>query len=311
MKQKIYILGLVAAMIVYTGAIFKVNHYPGAGILLTTGMTILVLIFLPLAFRNHYRSEESRKNLSLYIVTYLTCFVVFTAMLFKLQHWPYAGTLLAIALPFPYVVFLPVFIYVTSKDKNFNIYNIVFVLLLLALNSVFSGLLALNVTSERIRDSYKLSRHYNNQEMVLSALPVTDPGSAINIKIDEVIKTVNECQDVILKVDGKTREQWKRDPGNINRPDFMGSAATALGDKGEQYADKLEKGLKELISLMAVTPGYESLAKDAPDIFNFKQPASDNEKWSQLVFNDFLAWVLIYLDGLEANLFTIKATGPF
>ena len=211
MKQKIYILGVITAMIVFTGTIFKINHYPGAAIMLITGISSLVLLFLPLALANHYRAAENRKNLLLYIVTYITCFVVFTAMLFKLMHWPHAGILLTIAIPFPYVVFLPVFIGVTSKDKNFNIYNTAFVLLLLALNSVFSGLLALNVTSERVADSYQLSRNYINQQRGLSLLSGTDTKSVVNIKIDEVIKIVNECQDKVLELDGKTRDEWKHE----------------------------------------------------------------------------------------------------
>ena len=174
MKQKIYILGLITAMIVFTGTIFKINHYPGAAIMLIAGIASLVLLFLPLALANHYRANGNGKSLLLHIVTYITCFVVFTAMLFKLLHWPHAGILLTIALPFPYVVFLPVFIFVTSKDRNFNIYNTVYVLFLLALNSVFSGLLSLNVTSERIEDSYQLSRNYINQQKGLSILSGND-----------------------------------------------------------------------------------------------------------------------------------------
>ena len=306
MKQKIYILGVMTVITVFTGAIFKVNHYPGAGVLLTAGIATLVLLFLPSALINHYRSEESKKSRALYIVTYITCFVVFTGMLFKLMHWPYAATLLTVALPFPYVVFLPVFIAVTSKDKNFNIYNTVFVLLLLALNSVFSGLLALNVTSNRIEDSYRLSHNYNSQEMFLANLPATE--SAVNRKIDEVIKVINECQEAILKEEGMTSKTWESDAGNIIRPDFRGSVASTLGNGGKEYASKLENGLKELIELMAATPGYETLAKNAPEIFNFR--ISDPE-WSDEVFKDFFAWVLIYLDGLESNLLTIKVSAPY
>ena len=55
-----------------------------------------------------------------------------------------------IAVPFPFVVFLPVWLYVTSKIKNFDINNTIFVLFLLALQAVFSVLLALNVTKEKI-----------------------------------------------------------------------------------------------------------------------------------------------------------------
>jgi hypothetical protein len=308
MKQKIYILGVITAMITFTGTIFKINHYPGAGILIIAGISSLVLLFLPLALENHYRASENRKKLLLYIVTYISCFVVFTAMLFKLMHWPHAGTLLTIAIPFPYIVFLPVFIIVTSKDKNFNIYNTVFVLLLLALNSVFSGLLALNVTSERISDSYQLSRNYINQQKGLSLLQGGDTKSVVNIKIDEILITVNSCKDRILQLDGKTRDQWNNEPGNLVRPDFRGGVATGFTDMDKQSSMKLQIEIEELIRLMAITPGYESFAKNGQGILNFKISPPESSDWYAQVFNDFPAWVLIYLDGLEANLKIIKAS---
>ena len=101
MKQKIYILGLVTTTILFAGTVFKVNHFPGAGWLLTIGMLTLVFIFLPVALINHYNTEGNKQNRSLYFVTWLTCFVIFIAMLFKIQHWPGAGYALIIALPFP------------------------------------------------------------------------------------------------------------------------------------------------------------------------------------------------------------------
>jgi hypothetical protein len=307
MKQKIYILGVLTAMIVFTGAIFKINHYPGAGILIIAGISSLVLLFLPFALENHYRAFGNRRNLMLYIVTYISCFVVFTAMLFKLMHWPHAGLFLTIAIPFPYVVFLPVFIAVTSKDKNFSIYNTVFVLLLLALNSVFSGLLALNVTSERISDSYQLSRNYINQQKGLSLLQRTDEKAVVNLKIDEILNIVNSCQERVLKLDGKNLSQWNKDPGNLIRPDFMGGVATGFTDMDKQSSMKLNTELEELIRLMSITPGYELLAKNGQAILNFKISLSNSSDWYTQVFNDFPAWVLIYLDGLEANLKIIKS----
>jgi hypothetical protein len=306
MKQKLYILGVITAMVVFTGSIFKMNHYPGAGILIIAGISSLVLLFLPFALRDHYKASENRKNPVLYIVTYITCLIVFTSMLFKLMHWPHAGLFLIIALPIPYVVFLPVFIAVTSRDKNFNIYNTVFVLLLLALNSVFSGLLALNVTSERVSDSYHLSRNYINQQRGLSLLQGTNTKSVVSIKIDEVISIVNLCQERVLQLDGKNRYQWNNNPGNLIRPDIRGSVATGFSDTDKNISLKLKAELEELIRLMATTPGYESLAESARGILNFKVSPSDNSDWYTQVFNDFPAWVLIYLDGLEANLKILK-----
>ena len=57
MKQKLYILGLAAAIIVSAGTILKVNHWPGAAILIIAGTLILVLIFLPAALINNYKAK--------------------------------------------------------------------------------------------------------------------------------------------------------------------------------------------------------------------------------------------------------------
>ena len=309
MKQKIYILGVVTVLIVFIGAIFKVNHWPGAGVMLTLGLISMVFIFLPAALVSHYKSEESNKNLLLYVVTYLTCLVIFISMLFKIQHWPFAGVMLTIALPFPYVVFLPVFLIVTAKNKNFNIYNTVFVLLLLALNSVFSALLALNVTKYRIDDSYNLSHNYNKLETVLSQLPNPVPDSPVNIRINEVLKTIDETQTAILNLEQIPLDHWIHNPGNLVRPDERKSAELIMP---ESYSgEKLAMGLKGLIDEMKVTPGYEAIAKNAPSILDFRETDGNGRDWAQRIFNDnTLSWTLIYLDGLRANLLLIMTSGP-
>ena len=62
MKQKIYILGVITAIILTTGAILKVNHWPGAGILMTAGTLILVFIFIPVALIDNFKAEGNSKN---------------------------------------------------------------------------------------------------------------------------------------------------------------------------------------------------------------------------------------------------------
>jgi hypothetical protein len=310
MKQKIYILGVVTAMIMSTGAIFKVNHWPCAGILMTAGTLILVLLFLPAALINNYKAESNNQNRLLYIVTYITCFVVFTAMLFKIQHWPHAGIGLLIALPFPYVVFLPVFLAVTSKNKNFNIYNTIFVLLLLALNSVFSALLALNVSKSTIDDSYNISRNYCNVEAAMANLPVIGAQSAVNVKIDEVLKIVNNYQGILLKNQKLTREQWEKDPGNLQNPESPNIPMALLFNSGEsEPGDRLQNALKELVALMEQSKSYETTAKAMPAILGLAEKIGMEPDWTiRHVSGTNLSWVLIYLDGLETNLKMIKTS---
>jgi hypothetical protein len=310
MKQKLYILGVVTAIIISTGTIFKVNHWPGAAILITAGTLILVLLSLPTALADSFKAEGNRQNKVLYIITWITCFVVFMGMLFKIMHWPYAGVGLFIALPFPYIVFLPVFLIVTSKNKNFNIYNTVFVLFLLAMNSVFSALLALNVSKETIDDSYNISRDYCNVKSAMAQVPVMNSESAVNMKIDEVIKITNEYQDLILKEEGTTSEKWEKAPGNLLWAESPNVAAKALSDNGEMPSGiKLQRALYELVALMKQTKGYEETANALPAIAGLGVDGEEDPAgafaFSNIIIN--LSWAVTYLDGLESNLLMIKA----
>lgn len=311
MKQKIYITGVITTMIVFLGGIFKVNHWPGAGIMLTIGMLMLIFLFLPLALINHYRAEGSRQNLLLYIVTWLTCFVVFGSMLFKIQHWPYAGKLLMISLPFPYVVFLPVFLAITAKNKSFSIHNTVFVLFLLSGISVFSVLLSLNVSKERIDDSLNLSRNYNRIETVLDKIPAYATDNAVNRKIDDLIRVIDDYQSRIFTSEGITENDWNSDPRSFPRLDRTDVASGTLvtGGKEPSLDLTLQSGLKDLISLLGTTTGYEQLAKAAPEIFEFVDLPGASDEWTRQMFHvNTRAWSLIYLDGLETNLKLLRTS---
>ncbi len=311
MKQKIYRLGVITAMITILGVIFKLNHWPLAGFMLIIGLVTLVLVFLPIALINHYKDVGNRQNLLLHIVTWLTCFVVFIGMLFKILHWPFAGTILTVALIFPYVVFLPVFLVTISKNKNFNIYNTVFVLLLLATNSVFSALLSLNVSGERIRDSYNLSTHYNHVEKVLDQLPARDSQSSVCMKVDEVLKVVDEYKDLILSFEGTSTEQWENNAGSLMRPDVRGAAIQALSTTGNaKVGEKLDISLKSLVKEIENTPGCEELTKAVPAILDLRQQNEDEPLLIWHNITNTLSWTMIYLDGLETNLKMLKTTLP-
>ncbi len=149
MKKFIYIFGIVLLNIFTFGAIFKVMHWPGAGILLAFGLGLFALVFLPMAFVNNYRGV-GKKHLSLYIAGFICALICVIGALFKVQHWPGASLLMIVGVPLPFLYFLPVYLYHQNKEKEKSIINFLGIMFLLLYISVFSALLSLNVSRDII-----------------------------------------------------------------------------------------------------------------------------------------------------------------
>jgi hypothetical protein len=266
----------------------------------------MVLFVIPASLISNYRGSEDVKSPVLHLVTWVTCFVVFTAMLFKIQHWPGAGIALIIALPFPYLVFLPVYLAVTSRKSNHNINDTVLVLMLLAVNSVFSVLLALNVTYKTISDSYNLARNYNSVEQVLQEIP---QGSRPEIteKIDDVLKTIDEYQNVLLTFDGRTEASWIKEP-SLYMPDSRAAAYAALDHAGYMTSDsKLDVKLRDLISAFKADPACRDLAESFVSILGLEStPGNYFSPIPTYFHNNFMYWSLEWLDSVETNLRLLK-----
>lgn len=315
MKQKIYILGLVSSLVLITGTIFKLNHWPAAGILLSLGTFLLLALFLPAALINHYSANGNKQNRTLYIVTWLTCFVVFTAMLFKIMHWPGAGKILFIALPFPFIVFLPVWLYVTSKIKNFDINNTIFILFLLVLQAVFSALLSLNVSKDKIDASLGLSLHLSSLNTIIEDLPAGNPYSYSGADISPVIRSAD---DLLLRIEESRQLLYDRtaiirEMGNkkIIGNRYLDSRSIArnvlLLREGPTPAERLDASLKTFIEELGKIPGSGDLAKQAEELFGLNEVNDQSLSWSEKLFSDnYFSWVLISLDATENFVRVIK-----
>ncbi len=140
MKRLIYISGLISAIVLTTGTSFKIEHWPGARILLTAAIGIFALFFVPAALMNNYKQEN--KNAYLYISIFITLLISFSAALFKIQHWPGAGIMVTISLITPFVIFLPAYIVYYNKSLNKDITKFIAVMFLLVFVGVMDALLS-------------------------------------------------------------------------------------------------------------------------------------------------------------------------
>ncbi len=315
MKQKIYILGIITLLLVIAGAVMKVNHIAGAGITITAGIFLLVVLFLPLALTNNYKTECKHMNPVLHVLVYIACLIVFASMLFKIMHWKGAGILLKVAIPFPYVVLLPVYLIVTSKIKNYNIYNTVFVLFLLVYLSVFSVLLALTVSADKIDQSLVLADSYRNatafvreSKSEFTGANVTDSRQQLTAAADQLLATIDNCREELYAGMNAPEDPSQISARNVRILDSRTMGAKVLLDVDHQEpALQLEKAIQNFIQVLGEVPGGESLAVTASEILLISRGDARGDSWRQQLFNDeYLSWVLVYLESMETNVLLLK-----
>jgi hypothetical protein len=152
MRKLIFNIGILSLILVSLGALAKVMHWPGASIALVIGIVGLALVFTPMALINNYKKSGSR-SLFFYLIVFLTVVLLFGSALFKIQHWPGANFIFMIAMPFPFVVFLPALLVESKHNKHFSLSMLIIVLFFMAYSAVSTAMLSLNISKEILMEA--------------------------------------------------------------------------------------------------------------------------------------------------------------
>ena len=107
MKNVMKISGVAGTIMFGFAALFKIQHWPGAGPLLTLGALILALVFLPSSLSVLWKETHNRNRLFLVISAFLAGILFIFGILFKIQHWPMAGPILVLAAISGILFFIP------------------------------------------------------------------------------------------------------------------------------------------------------------------------------------------------------------
>lgn len=140
MKSMMKIFGIVSPALLAVAALFKIQHWPGGGVMMTLGFFLLCFFFLPSAIYVLYK-ENKGKRFFLYLSGFISFFPWMAGTLFKVQHWPGAGILLTIGIAATVVLFLPTLLYVKIKDSGRKDLNPVYTIGVMAGMIYLAGLL--------------------------------------------------------------------------------------------------------------------------------------------------------------------------
>jgi hypothetical protein len=107
MKNTMKISGVAGTIMFGFAAMFKIQHWPGAGVMMTLGALILAFVFLPSALSVLWKETHNRKRLFLFISAFFAGMLFILGTLFKIQHWPMAGSILTLSALSGILFFIP------------------------------------------------------------------------------------------------------------------------------------------------------------------------------------------------------------
>lgn len=193
MKNKYYLLGVLVSLLLLTGCVFKINHWPGANAIMTVSIFSLVLVFLPSALFSCYRAGGEKKK-ALFLAAYTSLLFIFLGAIFKILHWPGASVLLIIGMLMPIVFFLPVYLWFHFREKEESNANFLYIIFFLVAMSALTGFLAIDVSNDLLRDALRISDISS-----LSKYTELKSASLQSIETDRFVSETSERSGVILK----------------------------------------------------------------------------------------------------------------
>ncbi len=141
MKNTMKISAIAGTLLLGFAALFKIMHWPGAGIMITLGALALAFVFMPSALTVLWKETHSGKRLFLYISAFIFGMLFIAGVVFKIQHWPASGIILSLAVCSGALLFLPALLAAKLQDQENRSKKIVYILGALGMLSYIAGLL--------------------------------------------------------------------------------------------------------------------------------------------------------------------------
>jgi len=118
MKNTMKISGIAGTIMFGFATLFKIQHWPGAGFMMTLGAVILAFVFMPSALGVLWKETHNKNKLFLFISAFFAGMFFILGILFKIQYWTGAGIILSLAALFGIFFFVPALLVSKLQDQE-------------------------------------------------------------------------------------------------------------------------------------------------------------------------------------------------
>jgi len=298
-----YLSGLFSSVIFLFGILFKVQHWPGASILITLGLVLLGLLFLPSLVFSKISDDKKEGNKTAYILGLIAGVFYIAGFLFKIMHWPGASILIFLGLILFVAIFLPAFSFANFKDDTHVNGRFIFLVVTVMMSVMFISLLALNVSRNVFNEFIVAETQFGDvlqdltqkNEQLSESLNTESPGtstvSEIHKKTEEIETWINKLKyDLIVAVDQDNSEAFNGsvlDYKKIASKDAMDIPTGILfgtENNGEIY--QLKSALMDYKKLLLTCSNDPEVLFSINILLDFtgEDISGDNYSWEQLYF---------------------------
>jgi hypothetical protein len=283
-KRWTHILGFLSAFIISAGFLFKIQHWPGAGFLITIGITMAMVLFLPALCYQRIKSSTTKILAIINILTFLGIFIYLAGFLSKIQHWPGASMMLLTGSLLTVVIAFPLHTYVSYKNSESVSSRFIFTTVALMWFILPTMLLSLNVSQKATSVFFELQQDIDNniqhvtsknQLLYNKLLVSTYPDSASNKEMimnlrkqsDDLVGNIQAIKIQIVSAnEGQRNNNW-HEGEKINTEYIysteMGSEAKQIlfGMNEDGEAAKIKTKLKTFQNQLLISTEHDSLTK--------------------------------------------------
>lgn len=157
----IYLTALIGGMILIFGILFKLMHWPGAGIILLAGFVSIIGILIPSLLISKMKSVSDRKMKTTYLLGALFLMLILAGECCKFFHWPGAAIMLLVGSLSLSLIWLPLYAFYAFKESSFVKGGFIFLCIAMVFFNMYNMLLALNVSKDVLSDYVQPGVSYN------------------------------------------------------------------------------------------------------------------------------------------------------
>ena len=247
MKKIMMTSGTISAAFTAIGILLKYIHLPGASIFILLGIVSFSLVFLPLLLTLRIRERKEIKEQIIVVTGVISGMLLSMAVLFKIQHWPFANIMGFTSVIMFALLFLPLYFF-TGIRNPINKENVIVNSLIIIMGcGLFLTLIRTNQNQQRIQADR--TRDYIQQEQLLAHERALTKIDSAKILVQEAQSINQLCEDLkrkLIKFDtGLEIIPTSADEGKILLSESLASDFIGHGTEMGTEVEKLRASLSE------------------------------------------------------------------